>query len=175
MMWKKSFGSKRNLTGLACSLEVGSVLHDAEEAQSRPNIVSAIKLHAPRQRMVTLKSPGWKREIKLGHPRQHCNLHAVQSVAHSIETISTGVAFCSYGYCRHHVGTMNGAISGILGALSVKGGRAPGHGMAERDAAGCPSKSVACPRAWVLNSVAKFVYCVQTVCKARFPVLEDLV
>ena len=56
-------------------------------------------------------------------------------------------------------GTLNGAISGILGA---------GHGMAERDAAGCPSKSVACPRAWVLNSVAKFVYCVQTVCKARF-------
>ena len=33
--------------------------------------------------------------------------------------------------------------------------------MAERDVAGCPSKSVAC-RAWVLNSVAKFVYCVQT-------------
>ena len=85
-----------------------------------------------------------------------------KTVGHSIETISTGVAFCSYGYCRHHVGTMNGAISGILGALSVKGGRAPGHGMAERDAAGCPSKSVACPRAWVLNSVAKFVYCVQT-------------
>ena len=39
---------------------------------------------------------------------------------------------------------------------------APGHGMAERDAAGCPSRSVACPRAWVLNSVAKFVCCVQT-------------
>ena len=57
---------------------------------------------------------------------------------------------------------MNGAISGVLGALSAKGGRAPGHGMAERDAAGCPSQSVACPRAWVLNSVAKFVYCVQT-------------
>ena len=76
-----------------------------------------------------------------------------KTVGHSIETISTGVALCSYGYCRNHVGTMNGAISGILGA---------GHGMAERDAAGCPSKSVACPRAWVLNSVAKFVYCVQT-------------
>ena len=59
----------------------------------------------------------------------------------------------SYGYCRNDVGTLNGAISSILGA---------GHGMAERDAAGCPSKSVACPRAWVLNSVAKFVYCVQT-------------
>ena len=51
------------------------------------------------------------------------------------------------------MGTLNGAISSILGA---------GHGMAERDAAGCPSKSVACPRAWVLNSVAKFVYCAQT-------------
>ena len=85
-----------------------------------------------------------------------------KTVGHSIETISTGVAFCSYGYCRNHVGTMNGAISGVLGALSAKGGRAPGHGMAERDAAGCPSQSVACPRAWVLNSVAKFVYCVQT-------------
>ena len=71
-------------------------------------------------------------------------------------------ACMAYGYCRNHVGTINGAISGILGALSAKGGRAPGHGMAERDAAGCPSKSVACPRAWVLNSVAKFVYCVQT-------------
>ena len=46
-------------------------------------------------------------------------------VGHSIETISTGVALCSYGYCRNHVGTMNGAISGILGAR---------HGMAERDA-----------------------------------------
>ena len=77
-----------------------------------------------------------------------------KTVGHSIETISTGVAFCSYGYCRNHVGTLNGAISSILGA---------GHGMAERDAAGCPSKSVACPRAWVLNSVAKFVYCAQTV------------
>ena len=38
--------------------------------------------------------------------------------------------------------------------------------------AGCPSKSVAClerlPRqTWVLNSVAKFVYCVQTVCTLR--------
>ena len=76
-----------------------------------------------------------------------------KTVGHSIETISTGVAFCSYGYCRNHVGTLNGAISSILGA---------GHGVAERDAAGCPSKSVACPRAWVLNSVAKFVYCVQT-------------
>ena len=64
-----------------------------------------------------------------------------KTVGHSIETISTGVAFCSYGYCRNHVGTLNGAISSILGA---------GHGMAERDAAGCPSKSVACPRAWVL-------------------------
>ena len=86
-----------------------------------------------------------------------------KTVGHSIETISTGVAFCSYGYCRHHVGTMNGAISGILGALSAKGGRAPGHGMAERDAAGCPSKSVACPRAWVLNSVAKFcILCADT-------------
>ena len=59
-----------------------------------------------------------------------------KTVGHSIETISTGVAFCSYGYCRNHVGTLNGAISSILGA---------GHGMAKRDAAGCPSKSVACP------------------------------
>ena len=55
-----------------------------------------------------------------------------KTVGHSIETISTGVALCSYGYGRNHVGTMNGAISGIRGA---------GHGMAERDAAGCPSKS----------------------------------
>ena len=76
-----------------------------------------------------------------------------KTVGHSIETISTGVAFCSDGYCRNHVGTLNGAISSILGA---------GHGMAERDAAGCPSKSVACPRAWVRNSVAKFVNCVHT-------------
>ena len=79
-----------------------------------------------------------------------------KTVGHSIETDFNR---SSYGYCRNHVGTLNGAISSILGA---------GHGMAERDAAGCPSKSVACPRAWVLNSVAKFVYCVQTVCKARF-------
>ena len=55
-----------------------------------------------------------------------------KTVGHSIETILTGVAFCSYGHCQNHVGTLNGAISGILGA---------GHGMAERDAAGCPSKS----------------------------------
>ena len=100
-----------------------------------------------------------------------------KTVGHSIETMSTGVAFCSYGYCRNHVGTLNGAISGIHGA---------GHGMAERDAAGCPSKSVACPRAWVLNpefgckncilcadslqsSVSKFSYCVQMcVCVLRF-------
>ena len=34
------------------------------------------------------------------------------------------------------MGTLNGAISSILGA---------GHGMAERDAAECHSKSVACP------------------------------
>ena len=66
-----------------------------------------------------------------------------------------------YGYCRNHVGTLNGAISSILGA---------GHGMAERDAAECPSKSVACPRAWVLNSVAKFVYCVQMFAKLGFKV-----
>ena len=59
-----------------------------------------------------------------------------KTVGHSIETISTGVALCSYGYCRNHVDTMNGAISGILGA---------GHGMAERDAAGCPSKSSPAP------------------------------
>ena len=59
-----------------------------------------------------------------------------KTVGHSIETISTGVALCSYGYGRNHVGTMNGAISGILGA---------GHGMAERDAAGCPSKSSPAP------------------------------
>ena len=77
-----------------------------------------------------------------------------KTVGHSIETISTGVALCSYGYGRNHVGTMNGAISGILGA---------GHGMAERDAACRMSvKIVACPRAWVRKSVAKFVYCVQT-------------
>ena len=30
-----------------------------------------------------------------------------KTVGHSIETISTGVAFCSYGYCRNHVGTLN--------------------------------------------------------------------
>ena len=42
-------------------------------------------------------------------------------------------ACMAYGYCRNHVGTMNGA-SGILGAE---------HGMAKRDAAGYPSKSVA--------------------------------
>ena len=59
-----------------------------------------------------------------------------KTVGHSIETISTGVALCSYGYGRNHVGTVNGAISGILGA---------GHGMAERDAAGCPSKSSPAP------------------------------
>ena len=59
-----------------------------------------------------------------------------KTVGHSIETISTGVALCFYGYGRNHVGTMNGAISGILGA---------GHGMAERDAAGCPSKSSPAP------------------------------
>ena len=53
-------------------------------------------------------------------------------VGHSIETISTGVALCFYGYGRNHVG----AISGILGA---------GHGMAERDAAGYPSKSSPAP------------------------------
>ena len=58
-----------------------------------------------------------------------------KTVGHSIETISTGVALCSYGYGRNHVGTMSGAISGIRGA---------GHGMAERDAAGCPSKSSPC-------------------------------
>ena len=38
-----------------------------------------------------------------------------KTVGHSIETISTGVALCFYGYGRNHVGTMN-AISGILGA-----------------------------------------------------------
>ena len=59
-----------------------------------------------------------------------------KTVGHSIETILTGVALCSYGYGRNHVGTINGAISGILGA---------GHGMAERDAAGCPSKSLPAP------------------------------
>ena len=55
--------------------------------------------------------------------------------------------------------------------------------MAERDAAGCPSKSVACPRAWVLIRLQnlftvcrlfaklglKFSYCVQMcVCILRF-------
>ena len=41
--------------------------------------------------------------------------------------------------------------------------------MAERDAAGCPSKSVACLRAWVLKFGCKNLYTVlQTVCKARF-------
>ena len=68
-----------------------------------------------------------------------------KAVSHSIETIST-VALCSCGYCRNHVGTMNGAVSGILGA---------GHGMAER--CRMSVKIVACPCAWVLNSVAKFV------------------
>ena len=68
----------------------------------------------------------------LMNPPNRQKLH----VGHSIETSSTGVALCSYGYGRNHVGTMNGAISGILGA---------GHGMAERDAAGCPSKSSPAP------------------------------
>ena len=71
-----------------------------------------------------------------------------KTVGYSIETMLTEVAFCSYGYCRNYVGTLNGAISGIHGAE---------HGMAERDASECPSKSVACPRAWVLKAVAKFV------------------
>ena len=55
-----------------------------------------------------------------------------KTVGHFIKTISTGVALCFHGYGRNHVDTMNGAISGIRGA---------GHGMAECDAAGCPSKS----------------------------------
>ena len=58
-----------------------------------------------------------------------------KTVGHSIDDFNRSCILL-LGYCRHHVGTMNGAISGILGALSAKGGRAPGHGMAERDAAG---------------------------------------
>ena len=51
--------------------------------------------------------------------------------------------------CRHNERFLSAQvrlpISGILGgALSAKAGRAPGHGMAEFDAAGCPSKPVAC-------------------------------
>ena len=49
-----------------------------------------------------------------------------------------------YGYCR------NMALP-----------QDAGHGMAERDAAGCPSKSVACSSAWVLNSVSNLY----TVCR----------
>ena len=66
--------------------------------------------------------------------------------------LSTEVALCSYDHGRNHLDTMNGAIAGRLGA---------GHGMAERDAAGCRLKSSPVFRA-VLNSVAKFVHCVQT-------------
>ena len=46
-----------------------------------------------------------------------------KTVGHSIktETISTEVAFCSYSYCQNHVDTMNGAVSGMLGALSPTG------------------------------------------------------
>ena len=60
-----------------------------------------------------------------------------KTVGHSIETISE--LHFAPTVIADHVGTLNGAISSILGA---------GHGMAEHDAAGCPSKkSVACPRA----------------------------
>ena len=56
----------------------------------------------------------------------------------------------------------------LLGALSAKRRQTAGYSMSA-NTAGCPSKSAAClerlPRqTWVLNSVAKFVYCVQTVC-----------
>ena len=53
-----------------------------------------------------------------------------------------------------------GAISGTLGAE---------HGMAERDAAGCPSKSSPAP-VHGCELVAKFVYCVRQFAKLGFEV-----
>ena len=76
----------------------------------------------------------------------------------------------TFVYCGKHVSTMKAPVralfQALLGALSAKGGQTAGYSMSA-NTAGCPSKSVAClerlPRqTWVLNSVAKFVYCVQT-------------
>ena len=63
-------------------------------------------------------------------------------------------------------------IQKLLPILLLRNQEKMVQGMAERDAAGCPSKSVAFPaaRAWVLNSLAKFVHCVQMFAKLGFKV-----
>ena len=87
-----------------------------------------------------------------------------------IGTISTGVAFAPTVYCRNHVGTLNGAISSILGA-----------GMAWRSVTLQDVRQIRRlpPRMGTEVGCQKFVYCVQTLegrldeaenrCKLRSP------
>ena len=89
---------------------------------------------------------------------------------HSVETTSTGVALCSNfcllrKACEHNEGSSPGIVSSTTWC-SIGQRRADGRVQHEREHCRMSVKIRRLPRkitqTWVLNSVAKFVYCVQT-------------